>query len=131
MRWQFIPCATLFGLSMFVDRPRKLVQLTLPFLSVLIEGEREWPSGVDANVREMHVNANEFLISLEGSACAELARQFAGELDRVGAENYVALDFEHEKHGPITVTVQRKRGKTPAGLVMELKRELAALKSQT
>lgn len=129
MRFSARPSIYVFGFGVTIDRERKRTHIVLPFLSVLIEGEREWPPGTQPNLVGMHLSANEFYVGMEGGACAAVAEGFGDDLDRVGAENYVVMDFEHPKHGPISVTVQRRRGKTPSDLVLELQRELAELKA--
>lgn len=124
------PSLTIFGLGLTWDRPRKRLHLVFPFLAVLVEGERALPDGVDLNLTGMHMTPNEFCASVEGGACAAIAAGFAEELDRVGAQNYVTVEFHHHKHGPIQVTVQRKRGKTPSDVATDLRREVTELRAK-
>lgn len=118
-----------FGLGFTWDRPRKRLHLVLPFLAVLFEGSRELPEGMEPNLNGVTVRPNELVAEFEGGACAAMAEAFAADLDSVGAENYIELDFEHVKHGPIRVTVQRKRGKTPSDVAAELRREVTELRA--
>lgn len=50
----------------------------------------------------------------EGGACGMLVEAFAAQFKQSGATNYLELGFEHPDTGPVTVTMQRKEGVSPA-----------------
>ncbi|HHL1954504.1 TPA: hypothetical protein ACQ2HS_001998 [Klebsiella pneumoniae] len=55
-----------------------------------------------------------FGFTFSGLAVQLMAESFADQLKQSGAVNYLELLFEHAEIGPLTVTMQRVEGLTPA-----------------
>lgn len=72
-------------------------------------------------------------IKMNGLACQMMAAAFAGQFKGAGGTNYVEFNFNHEETGPMTITMQRQAGRTPAQLRIDAERQrdelLAALES--
>lgn len=48
-----------------------------------------------------------------------IVESFAASLKEIGAENYCQMEVTHPEIGPLTFTVQRREGKTPAQIAAE------------
>lgn len=84
----------------------------------------------DTLLTAMSVQNGKAILSLEGGVCALLANAFADQFKDSGATNYLVLDLFHDDTGPMTITMQRKAGSTPAEKLQVLSDENAALKDQ-
>ena len=81
----------------------------------------------DTMLNELNVKNGEAILSLEGGACGLLADSFAAQFKDAGATNYLVIDLSHDDTGPMTITMQRKAGSTPAEKLRALSDENAAL----
>jgi len=50
-----------------------------------------------------------------------IVESMAASLKHLGAENYASLEMTHDEMGPLLLTVQRRRGKTPGAIAAEWK----------
>ena len=65
-------------------------------------------------------------LQLEGGACQILAESFIDQFKDNNAKNYLEVGFYNKETGPITVTIQRVNGLTPAGKVAKIKELIRA-----
>jgi len=84
----------------------------------------------DVGVRKMHFEDNELNMQLDMPHWASnlFAASFADSLLREGATNFLEMSFVTDK-GPLLVTLQAPRGKTPAVLLREEKDRVAKLEA--
>lgn len=83
---------------------------------------------------EVHLNKAEpksdggFGFTFSGFAVQLMAESFADQFRESGAINYLELLFEHNEIGPLTVTMQRVEGLTPAQKLAVAEKERDVLK---
>lgn len=65
------------------------------------------------NLREFYVKDGMATFGLEGGAAHLLADTFAHQFKENGAANYLEMSFVNDEVGELTVTMQRRQGKTP------------------
>lgn len=65
-----------------------------------------------------------FDLLLDGGACRFLIEAFAQQFKQSGATNYLECSFSHNELGPLTVTLQRVHGITPAQRIDQLQRRV-------
>lgn len=65
-------------------------------------------------------------LELEGGACQILAETFIDQFKDNNAKNYLEVGFYNKETGPITVTIQRVNGLTPAGKLNKIKELIRA-----
>jgi len=82
----------------------------------------------DTLLSGLNVANGEAILSLEGGACGLLASIFAEQFKESGATNYLVLDLNNDDTGPMTITMQRKEGSTPAEKLRELTAENQLMK---
>lgn len=70
-----------------------------------------------------------FGFTFSGFAIQLMAESFADQFRESGAINYLELLFEHKDIGPLTVTMQRTQGLTPAQKLTKAEAERDALKA--
>ena len=72
-------------------------------------------------VRLQSLRFDEFgpLIDFSGTAIPVIAEHLADIFKRSGATNFLAVEFYSQELGPLELTMQRRRGKTPADIAME------------
>lgn len=70
-----------------------------------------------------------FEITMRAPITFLLVEHLGRMLDEVGAKNWVEVDVFHPKHGGLTLTVQRRAGKTPGDRIKELKDQLDKVQS--
>lgn len=68
-----------------------------------------------------------FGFEFSGGACQLLAEAYAEQFRESGAINYLELLFEHSEIGPLTITMQRVEGLTPAQKLAKAEAERDAL----
>ncbi|WP_208952448.1 hypothetical protein [Rahnella sp. ChDrAdgB13] len=71
-----------------------------------------------------------FGFTFSGFAVQLMAESFADQFKESGAINYLELLFEHKEIGPLTVTMQRVEGLTPAHKLAAAEKSNAFLKEQ-
>lgn len=81
-------------------------------------------------IREFEFKDNTMHIVAQHPEFANLADALVKFFEDSGGVNYVATDMYHPKLGFFEVTVQRKDGKTPAQLNVELKQRVAELEEK-
>lgn len=84
----------------------------------------------DIMIRELEFKDNTTTMVLQHPEFAHLAEGLVSFFEASGGINYVATDMYHPKLGFFEVTVQRKNGKTPAQLNMELKSKIVELEEK-
>lgn len=84
------------------------------------------PKVPDVMVREMHFLDGILTIAANHPAFSSIASESAILLNELGGENYISFVMSHESVGRFEVTIRRSEGKTPAELVVELKKALRA-----
>ena len=67
----------------------------------------------------IHVGEGKIDIGLQGAGAQLIAGMFVGMLNDDRAMNFVEVTFDSQEHGPIIVTAQKGRGKSPATLLRE------------
>jgi hypothetical protein len=90
-------------------------------------------SGVDKQnilIREFEFKDNTTTMVLQHPEFARLAEGIVGFFKAKGGINYVATDMYHPELGFFEIIVQRKNGKTPAQLNMELKAKIVELEEK-
>lgn len=71
-----------------------------------------------------------FGFEFSGGLCQLLAEAYADQFRESGAVNYLELLFNHTEIGPLTITMQRVEGLTPAQKLAKAEAERDALKQQ-
>lgn len=69
-----------------------------------------------------------FGFEFSGGVCQLLAEAYAEQFKQSGAINYLELLFQHSDIGPLTITMQRIEGLTPAQKLAQAEAERDALK---
>ena len=79
-------------------------------------------------LEELHISRERGIeASFRGEPVLAIAGLLAETFLAEEAENYFVLEFNHEKIGPFTLTVQRTRGKQPHHVAAELRAEVQRL----
>lgn len=79
----------------------------------------------DIALTEVHIVPGEATGRYKGEAVALVIKAMAQAFAETGGVNFVEFSFNTEKHGPMTMTMQRQLGKSPGLVISDLKRELA------
>lgn len=69
------------------------------------------------------------LFGVKGIAAQMLASMFAGQFIGSGAVNFLEVHLTHAETGPMTVTIQRRNGKTPGQLKADADAEVSRLRA--
>ena len=70
-----------------------------------------------------------FHFDLQATIVPLIVEELAQTFKRMGGENYVSIEVNHDELGPLMLTLQRRLGETPAQKAARLAAEVAALKS--
>jgi len=71
-----------------------------------------------------------FGFEFSGGVCQLLAEAYADQFKQSGAINYLELLFDHTEIGPLTITMQRVEGLTPAQKLAKVEAERDALAAE-
>lgn len=71
-----------------------------------------------------------FGFEFSGGVCQLMAEAYADQFKQSGAINYLELLFDHTEIGPLTITMQRVEGLTPAQKLAQAEAERDALQEQ-
>lgn len=81
-------------------------------------------------VEELHHTSEQGLdMRLSHPMFSVLANEIVQMFDGSGATNYVEYTIYSEKHGPMTVHIQRRYGETPAAQNIKLRARVAELEA--
>lgn len=75
----------------------------------------------EPRIKNLNTENGGLSMELEGGACQLLAESFIDQFKDNKAKNYLEVGFYNEETGPITVTIQRVNGLTPAGKLNRIK----------
>jgi hypothetical protein len=81
---------------------------------------------LDSNTWQAHFGSKRG----EESVVAKLVLGIGEYFAQYGGQNYLEFSMYHPSHGPLTVTIQRAKGKTPAQLKTEAEHERDHWKQQ-
>lgn len=81
-------------------------------------------------LQELSVSKGTFEATFEGGAVHLLADALAEQFADSGATNYLEMQFDNDRTGPLVLTMQRLNGKTPAALRREAEAERDARQAE-